>query len=100
MNLYGSLAEWQAQQGNPAFRRKDRITMRDIRWFVDNYPFHAIGIAWADMLIDVDFADDEDYYPLSAYQQEAEEGQAMNCQDVEWDIYLEFVGEHGGWPDA
>ena len=93
--------EQQAQQGNPAFRRKDRIDINAIRVFVKHNPEHPIGFAWAEMLDDARVSADPDcYYSLAEYRDEAEECQAENCNDIEWDDYLVWVGDHGGWPDA
>ena len=93
--------EYQAQCGNPHFQRKDRISISAIRAFVKTNPEHPIAFAWAEMLGDADMSTDPDcYYSLAEYLDEAEECQAENCNDIEWDDYLVWVGDNGGWPDA
>lgn len=76
------------------------ITLKDIREFVaETDASHPLALAWDQMLWDADHAEGCPYYPLVMYQEEAEE-ETAELSDVEWDLYLEWVEEKGGWPEG
>jgi len=77
------------------------ITLKDIREFVtETDASHPLALAWDQMLWDADHARGCQYYPLALYQEEAEEEQVEHMSEMEWCLYLEWVEEKGGWPDA
>lgn len=83
------------------------IKFEDILAFVEENPDHVLATSWGQMLEDSveehDFAGpihDPDYYPVGAWLDEAEEFTTIIMSDKEWDIYLAWRMEKGGWPEG